>query len=136
MSLDAQFYITIGSPGVLTEVVGVDNISPKFGTRNMNDVTDLGVTNEREKHEPGFQSPDTVSVEGFYSGADTQVALLTAKNSGALIAYKVEYPEAVAGGKTFTFSGYVTEFQITKAPKTKARFTASIEVDNDGITAE
>lgn len=109
-------------------VAGLTVINGIQLSRDSRDITTHNSSNQYEEVAVGLKRNGEVTVEGFFSGADTngQVAMMTDFDNGTLRAGVIEFPSTIAA--QWQFNGYLTNIKVGDAPVDgELPFTATIK---------
>jgi len=119
-----QFSVTVNSVktvvGNLTSINGVEITADEI------DTTTHDTADGYRTFEQGLKDAGSVTLEGYYTGADSQVALKTLIDSGDSTACEIAFPATL--GAAWTFNGFVTAFATSEPFDDKIGFTASVKV--------
>lgn len=118
----AKLEVTISS--TLTEVAKLQNITFMDLSVDEIDTSAHDSTDNYREFEPGWIDPGSISVDGIFTGATSQMAIKTLMEAGEAVAMKI----TAASGKTNSFNGFFTSLTVDLPHEDNETFSATIKV--------
>jgi predicted secreted protein len=118
----AKFSATIDA--VLTEIADLTSITAPSFSRDEIDISSHDSVDNYREYVGGMIDAGTVEIEGIFKAHTSQLALKDLLETDDPVAMQIE----TASGKTITFNGFVTAFDLELPFEDAEGFSASIKV--------